>query len=59
VPAEALAASTVGGVVMNSLKEMPQVGDVVHCGDLRIEVADMDGVRVDRLLVSIEPGMGE
>jgi putative hemolysin len=55
LPKDALAASTVAGVMFNSMKEVPQVGDVANCGDLRIEVADMDGVRIDRLLVSIVP----
>lgn len=55
LPLEPLSASTVGGVVSTSMMELPKVGDVVQIGDLRIEVADMDGVRVDRLLVSIAP----
>jgi hypothetical protein len=40
--------------VLEQLGQLPQVGDVVTYGDLRIEVADMDGFRVDRLLVSVE-----
>jgi len=43
---------TVGGLVMNGLGRIPQVADILECGGLRIEVVDMDGRRVDKLLVS-------
>ena len=53
--ASAEQSSTVAGLVIAELQEMPRVGDVVQCGDVRIEVVDMDGKRVDRLLVSVPP----
>jgi putative hemolysin len=49
----ASAVSTVGGLVITALEELPKIGDVVTSGDITIEVVDMDGARVDRLLVSI------
>jgi putative hemolysin len=42
---------TVGGLAMEALGRIPRTGDVFERGDLRFEVVDMDGHRVDRLLV--------
>lgn len=46
---------TVAGFVMVQLGKVPVVGDTLHWGPLRIEVIDMDGNRVDRVLVSRSP----
>lgn len=43
---------TVGGLVIERLGRIPVEGDVVAEGGLRVEVVDMDGRRVDKLLVS-------
>ena len=42
---------TVGGFVMASLGQVPVPGDHFHWQDLRFEVMDMDGRRVDKVLV--------
>ena len=42
---------TVGGFVMASLGQVPATGDHFNWDDLRIEVMDMDGRRVDKVLV--------
>lgn len=42
---------TVSGLVLSLLKRPPQIGDVITWNDLRIEVVDMDGPKLDRLLV--------
>lgn len=42
---------TVGGFVMASLGQVPQPGDHITWAGLRIEVVDMDGRRVDKVLV--------
>lgn len=47
--------STLAGLVFRSSDDLPKVGDVVISGQLRIEVVDMDGRRIDRLLVSVVP----
>lgn len=44
--------STVGGIVLTLLERLPNVADKVTCGDFTIEVVDMDGTRIDRLLIS-------
>jgi putative hemolysin len=46
---------TVGGFVMIRLGEIPQVGDHFEWGGFRFEVMDMDGRRVDKVLVSPLP----
>jgi putative hemolysin len=43
---------TLGGFVMASLGRIPEVGDVFDWDDRRFEVVDMDGRRIDRVLVS-------
>ncbi|MTI45394.1 putative hemolysin [Roseibium hamelinense] len=42
---------TVAGLVLYLSSELPVVGQVVRAGDWKIEVVDMDGRRVDKLLV--------
>jgi putative hemolysin len=46
---------TLGGFVMASLGHVPQPGDHFEWGGMRIEVVDMDGRRVDKVLVKREP----
>jgi putative hemolysin len=49
---------TVGGFVMSQLGEIPREGDHFEWGEHRFEVMDMDGRRVDKVLVTplAEPG---
>jgi len=43
---------TLGGFVMAHLGHVPQAGDSFEWGGLRIEVDDMDSLRVDKVLVT-------
>jgi putative hemolysin len=43
---------TLGGFIMTSLGRIPRSADAVEWSDLRFEVMDMDGNRVDKVLVS-------
>ena len=43
---------TLGGFVMHSLKHIPRTGEYFEWNDLRFEVMDMDGTRVDKVMVS-------
>jgi putative hemolysin len=43
---------TLGGLAMQALARVPKIGDVFLRGGFRVEVVDMDGNRVDRVLVS-------
>jgi putative hemolysin len=47
---------TLGGLVMRALGRVPRTGDVFEQQGFRFEVVDMDGNRVDRVLVSRHPG---
>ena len=49
---------TVAGFVLHHLGHLPNVGEAVEVRDLKFEVMDMDGRRIDRILVSgagVEP----
>ncbi|HEX2339906.1 MAG TPA: hemolysin family protein [Vicinamibacterales bacterium] len=43
---------TLGGLAMLALGRLPRTGDVFERGGYRFEIVDMDGNRVDRVLVS-------
>lgn len=43
---------TAGGFVLNQIGSIPQAGQSIQWMDLRIEVLDMDGHRIDKILVS-------
>lgn len=45
------AAETVGGLVMERLAEVPSVGQVVLVEGWRAEIVDMDGLRIDKLIL--------
>jgi putative hemolysin len=44
--------STLGGFVMGQLGRIPKAGDLFESGDWRYEVMDMDGHRVDKVLIT-------
>jgi putative hemolysin len=46
--------TTIGGLMMSQLKRIPNVADHFHLGNYRLEVMDMDGRRVDKILVTQE-----
>ncbi len=43
---------TVAGMVMSALGHIPQVGEVFAWKGIRFEVVDLDGARIDKLLVT-------
>jgi putative hemolysin len=43
---------TVAGLVLNQLHRLPQLGDKVEAGGWLFEVLDLDGRRIDKLLVT-------
>ena len=43
---------TVAGIVLNLLHRLPQLGDAVEAGGWRFEVIDLDGRRIDKVLVA-------
>jgi putative hemolysin len=46
---------TLGGLVMSALGHVPRTGDIFERAGYRFEVVDMDGHRVDRVLISKMP----
>ena len=42
---------TLGGFVVTQLGRLPRAGDIVVWGGFRFEVVDMDGNRVDKVLI--------
>jgi putative hemolysin len=44
--------STVGGLILDQLGRIPDIGDVADWNGLTLEVVDMDGQRIDRILVT-------
>jgi putative hemolysin len=46
---------TVAGLIMYALNRIPATGDRIVIGDLRYEVVDMDGNRVDKVMVARVP----
>lgn len=47
--------NTVAGLVLTQLNHIPRVGEKTVWQDLQLEVLDMDGQRIDQLLVSERP----
>jgi putative hemolysin len=43
---------TVGGFIMNTLDKVPTEGETVEWNDYTFEVVDMDGTRVDKIMVT-------
>jgi putative hemolysin len=51
--------NTLAGMIMLLLGRLPRTTDTVEWGDWRFEVVDLDGKRVDKVLVSRNPSPGE
>jgi putative hemolysin len=43
--------TTVAGFVLNLIDKIPQTGDLIMFGDYRIEIIDMDGNKIDKVLI--------
>jgi putative hemolysin len=47
---------TIAGYVIERLRRLPKIGEIIEANGWRFEIIDMDGRRVDRLIVSrLEP----
>jgi putative hemolysin len=47
--------STVAGLILDRLGHIPSIGDCAQWDGLHLEVVDMDGQRIDRVLVTVKP----
>lgn len=45
--------NTVGGLVLEQLERIPESGEIVMWKDFRFEIVDMDGARIDKILVTL------
>lgn len=46
--------TTVAGLIFDELEHMPVAGDIVEWGDFTFEVVDMDGPRIDKIIVKFK-----
>jgi putative hemolysin len=51
--------STVAGLILDRLGHIPTIGDKADWDGLNLEVVDMDGQRIDRVLITREGGDGQ
>ena len=51
--------TTVAGLVIHHLQRIPELGDAAVSSGWRFEVIDMDGRRIDKLLVARVPASAE
>lgn len=51
--------NTLSGMIMWLLGRLPRTGDVIDWEDWRLEVVDLDGKRIDKVLASRRAGTGE
>lgn len=43
---------TVGGLFIEKLHALPQIGDCIQLADLQLEIIDKDGQRIDKILIT-------
>lgn len=46
---------TIGGFILHALGELPKTGEKLKWNDFDFEVVDMDGMRIDKVLVTRKP----
>lgn len=44
--------STVAGFVFNQIGKIPQIGDKIYYLDFKIEIVDVDGTKIDKVLIT-------
>lgn len=47
--------TTIGGLIIDTMRKVPKEGDTVSWNCFRFEVADIDRARVDKVAVAITP----
>ncbi len=46
--------NTLGGLLLNELKHIPSAGEKLKWNDFEFEIMDMDGIRIDKILITKE-----
>ena len=47
--------NTLGGLILHRLGHVPRAGEILQWNEYRIEIVDMDGARIDKVLVTVVP----
>ena len=47
--------TTVGGLILESMRKVPKEGDYITWNCFRLEVTDMDRARIDKVAVAVVP----
>ncbi|HEX6914643.1 MAG TPA: hemolysin family protein [Chitinophagaceae bacterium] len=50
---------TVAGFILNEMQRIPTAGDCMEWKGLKFEIVDMDGHRIDKVIINIPPGLKE
>jgi putative hemolysin len=45
--------NTLAGFILHRLGRIPQTGETFKCGVLQLEIVDMDGHHIDKVLVTL------
>jgi putative hemolysin len=46
--------NTLSGLILHELRRIPAAGDILKWREFTIEILDMDGARIDKVLISIQ-----
>ncbi len=46
--------NTISGLILNQLRRIPSTGDTLLWRNFEIEILDMDGARIDKVLLTIQ-----
>jgi Hemolysins and related proteins containing CBS domains len=49
--------STVGGLILDLLEYIPQCGEKIEWNEFTFEIVDLDGARIDKIIVYINPSI--
>ncbi|MEG1645560.1 MAG: hemolysin family protein [Alistipes sp.] len=44
--------NTIGGLILEQLEHIPQSGEIILWGEFKFEIMDMDGARIDKILIT-------
>lgn len=44
--------TTISGFILDQLRHIPKIGDIVNFKNVQFEIIDMDGVRIDKILLT-------
>ncbi|PKL36389.1 HlyC/CorC family transporter [Candidatus Peregrinibacteria bacterium HGW-Peregrinibacteria-1] len=51
--------SSISGLILNNIASIPNTGDQITVDNLHFEIVDMDGIRIDKIMMKIEEADNE